>query len=467
MVPVTTLFAPITTWRPIVAPGSTTVPWPEPRPVADRHGTLRHHLLGDRQVRVGVAVVLIGDVDVVTGPHVVADHDLQVADDATPLADQASVTDRDHRIAHHLLARHHARRQGDLRSEHRALADVDVLLVEQRVRWEADHTARAETSEAFAAARVGTDRSEFDRRLPRQDHAVAGRALDPGAQPLQRSVGERRSFEHERRRYCHRPITPTTTAHHHPTTASDERRAGIRSVRSSHPRRPLSDERKAAIRSSLRGAVGRRSVQWTDGPNGTATRDRCGPRCRFDHRRRRNPGGTPPADRPRMADRYDRRARATRGDSGSVGARRRPGHPRDRRAPAGEPGADDPRSVLDRRQRVRAGRRRRRGRPGSRSARSDSPSARPTTRTAWFRSFPPPSSSTSVEPDVSTIDRRPTSVDERSPPRGCARCRGDRSAQAPALERAACRVVSALRARPCRSERRTNPCSSRWERWPS
>jgi dinuclear metal center YbgI/SA1388 family protein len=75
----------------------------EPRSVADRHGPLRHHLLGDRQVRVGVAVVLIGDVHVVAGPHVIADDDLQMADDATPLADQASITHGDHRVAHHPL----------------------------------------------------------------------------------------------------------------------------------------------------------------------------------------------------------------------------------------------------------------------------------------------------------------------------------------------------------------------------
>ncbi len=36
--PRTTLLAPITTWRPIVAPGSTTVPWPSHDPSPMRTG---------------------------------------------------------------------------------------------------------------------------------------------------------------------------------------------------------------------------------------------------------------------------------------------------------------------------------------------------------------------------------------------------------------------------------------------
>ncbi len=42
-------------------------------------------------------MVLVGDVDVVTGPHIVADLDRQVPDDARPAADEASIPDADHR----------------------------------------------------------------------------------------------------------------------------------------------------------------------------------------------------------------------------------------------------------------------------------------------------------------------------------------------------------------------------------
>ena len=48
---------------------------PEPRSGADANGPLRLELARDREVGVVVPVVLIGDVDVVPGPQVVADLD--------------------------------------------------------------------------------------------------------------------------------------------------------------------------------------------------------------------------------------------------------------------------------------------------------------------------------------------------------------------------------------------------------
>ena len=72
------------------------------------------------RVEVVVAVVLVGDVDVVAGPHVVPDLDRQVADDAAAAPDQAAVADAHHRVGDAPLARHHPRRQRDVRPDHRA-----------------------------------------------------------------------------------------------------------------------------------------------------------------------------------------------------------------------------------------------------------------------------------------------------------------------------------------------------------
>ena len=59
-----------------------------------------------------------------------------------------------------------------VRSDHRVRADVDVALVDQRGRREADHAALAERTEAPPSARVGADRTEVAGRFePAVDHS--------------------------------------------------------------------------------------------------------------------------------------------------------------------------------------------------------------------------------------------------------------------------------------------------------
>ena len=175
--PRTTLLAPITTWRPIVAPGQHDGAVAEPRAVADAHRALGHQLHGDRPVEVLVAVVLVGDVDVVARPHVVADLDRQVADDPAAAPDQAAVADAHDGVGHALLAGHHARRQRHVGPDQRAGADVDVALVDEGRRREADHAAVAERAEALAPSRVRADRAELLDLLPRAVHDLAGGPL--------------------------------------------------------------------------------------------------------------------------------------------------------------------------------------------------------------------------------------------------------------------------------------------------
>ena len=103
-------------------------------------------------------MVLVGHVDVVAGPDVVADLDREVPDDAAALADQAPVADADHRIADAILARHHAGRQRGVRADHRVAPDADVALVEDRVRGEADDAALPELTESPSRRAVRADR---------------------------------------------------------------------------------------------------------------------------------------------------------------------------------------------------------------------------------------------------------------------------------------------------------------------
>ncbi|MFM8645866.1 MAG: hypothetical protein ACKODN_11845 [Actinomycetota bacterium] len=62
-------------------------------------------------------------------PHVVADVDRQMADDATTPPDETAVADAHHGRRDALLPGHHARRQSAVRPEHRVVADLDVVLV--------------------------------------------------------------------------------------------------------------------------------------------------------------------------------------------------------------------------------------------------------------------------------------------------------------------------------------------------
>ena len=173
MSPVTTELAPMVTCLPMCRAGQHHGAEPEPRTVADRDRALGLRLLRDRPGDVLVAVVLIGDVDVVAGPHVVADVDAEVADDATALADQASIADAHDRIGEARLARHHAGRERDLRADHRALADVDVPLVEDGVVREADDAARTEAAELLARLRRRARSSRPGRPspTPRRTHS--------------------------------------------------------------------------------------------------------------------------------------------------------------------------------------------------------------------------------------------------------------------------------------------------------
>jgi len=120
---------------------------PQPRPGADGDRTLGLGLPRDRRGEILVSVVLVGDVDVVPGPYVVADRDGKVTHDSAVATDQATVPDRHHRRGEALLARHHSCRQRHTGSDEGVATDGDVALVEDRRGRPHDETSLAEGGE--------------------------------------------------------------------------------------------------------------------------------------------------------------------------------------------------------------------------------------------------------------------------------------------------------------------------------
>ena len=64
----------------------------KPRSVTDAYRFFRHRLYRDGKSDVFVPMVLIGDVNVVSGPHVITDFDGKMAHDSTALPNQAPIT---------------------------------------------------------------------------------------------------------------------------------------------------------------------------------------------------------------------------------------------------------------------------------------------------------------------------------------------------------------------------------------
>src|SRR5262245_41013321 len=147
---------------------------PEPGAVADGHGFVGPHLHADRQVDVFVTVVLVGDVDVVAGPDVVADLDPFVADDADALAEHAAVTDRDHGISDQSRLCGHAGADAGERADRRAFTDRNAAFAVDHGRRERDETSVAEPVEPLRASMPRAERAVTHHTFPRSLHDLAG-----------------------------------------------------------------------------------------------------------------------------------------------------------------------------------------------------------------------------------------------------------------------------------------------------
>ncbi len=88
----------------------------------------------------------------------------------------------------------------DLRSEHRARTDLDVLLVEDRVRREADHAVGTERAEPRPRRVSGPIAPSSTALSQPPDHELAGRPLGTDAHAVRRSVSRHLgTFEHAAR----------------------------------------------------------------------------------------------------------------------------------------------------------------------------------------------------------------------------------------------------------------------------
>lgn len=119
----------------------------DPRSRADRYFALWHRLNRDGKVHVFVPVILVGDVHIVTRPHIISDADREMSDDSTSLADQTPVSNFHDTVCEADLSWDHSRRQRAMWSDHGVSSDVNVPLIEDRVRGEADDAVLSKTSE--------------------------------------------------------------------------------------------------------------------------------------------------------------------------------------------------------------------------------------------------------------------------------------------------------------------------------
>jgi hypothetical protein len=133
------------------------------------------------RIRIAVAMVLVRDVDVRTGVHVIPDLEVEVPDDVAATTDHAPVTDAHHWIRDHLLARHHPGRDADVGADQRVFADSDPALAE-------DGTDR----EGQAAA--VTEEAELPGEPVTRPHCALPRDPPPGEvdEPIDSTVGQGR-----------------------------------------------------------------------------------------------------------------------------------------------------------------------------------------------------------------------------------------------------------------------------------
>jgi len=140
-----------------------------------------NHLVG-----ILVAVVLVGDVDVGTGVDVVPHLDLEVAHDVAAPPDHAPVTDADHRIGDHLLARDHAGRDAHVGSDQGVTTDVDPPLTEDGPGGKGQAAAGSEGPEPGCQPVAGSDGAVCRRPGP---HGIDQRAEPPAPDRRVRAAG--------------------------------------------------------------------------------------------------------------------------------------------------------------------------------------------------------------------------------------------------------------------------------------
>ena len=130
-----------------------------PRTVTDNDGALRLDLLRDRTADVLVAMILVRDVNVMPSPHVIADFNAEVTNYPASPSDETTVPNAHYWIRDAFLPRGHSCTKADPGTNHRPRADVDVMLVVDRVWGETEDAPLAEAAKFLAPPVVRTDRA--------------------------------------------------------------------------------------------------------------------------------------------------------------------------------------------------------------------------------------------------------------------------------------------------------------------
>lgn len=119
----------------------------QPTTIANANWDVLRPLGVDDLIGIFVPMVLIGDVDVRPGVHIVADLHAKVTDDVAASADHAPVTDSYHRISDHPLPWHHPSRQADPGANEGVVADLNPPLAELGSGRERNTATSAEAAE--------------------------------------------------------------------------------------------------------------------------------------------------------------------------------------------------------------------------------------------------------------------------------------------------------------------------------
>ena len=133
-----------------------TAPVPSQVPAPMLNAAVDRPLPADGHVGVGVAVVLVGDVDVRPGEDVVADLNRVVRNDMAAAPDHAPVADSEHRNGAEIVARRHARAQRDQLGDHALVADLDPALAVDGAGREGHQRAGPESREPAAGGGLGS-----------------------------------------------------------------------------------------------------------------------------------------------------------------------------------------------------------------------------------------------------------------------------------------------------------------------
>ena len=141
-------------------------------------------------------MVLIGDVHIVTSPHIVADLNGEMPNDAAPPSDQATVTYLHDGVGHHRLSRHHAGRERHMRPDHGVRTNPDrVLVVDRRLR-KTDHAAVPELPERLAFFAKRPNSPQFDDLVPPALHHFGQRPFVFDPQPPGPGFGHVIAMQH-------------------------------------------------------------------------------------------------------------------------------------------------------------------------------------------------------------------------------------------------------------------------------